>query len=126
MRSTLTLAFALLSLAFVGCDSAKKGNFVGRWINKETQVHKIILTGDKTNIVERTLELNSTGNGELVIRVNGKTENGAKGKWAIQGDIFFLDYEGDKTLYMRVIRITNERMVIRTPEGNERIYDRLQ
>ena len=126
MRSTLTLVFALLSLAFVGCDSVKKGDFVGRWINKETEVRKNMLTGDKTDIVERTLELNSSGNGELVIRVNGKTENGAKGKWAIQGDIFFLDYEGDQTLYMRIIRITNERMVIRTPEGKERIYDRLQ
>lgn len=126
MRSLLTLALALLSLAFVGCDSAKKANLAGRWISKETKVHKIILTGDKTDVIERVLELNSTGEGELAIKVNGKVETSAKGKWVMQGDIFCLDYEGSKSVYMRLVRTTNERLVIRTPEGVERIYDRLQ
>ena len=126
MRPILALALVLFSLTFVGCDTAKKASFAGRWITKETMVQKIILTGDKTNVIERVLELNSTGEGELAIKVNGKVETSAKGKWAVQGDIFYLDYEGTKSLYMRVVRITNERLVIRTPEGIERIYDRLQ
>jgi len=126
MRSTLTLALALLSLAFVGCDSAKKSNFVGRWISKETRVDKGFISSDKTDIIIRTLTLNANGTGDLNITLNGRVTQNAAGKWSVLNDIFFLDYDNGQTVYLRVMRITNERLVIRNPEGTERIYDRLQ
>jgi hypothetical protein len=126
MRPILTLALALLSLTFVGCDSAKKANYSGRWISKETLVDKGIINSDKTNVVERTLTLEANGKGEFLVKLNGKNAQVASGNWAVQADILYLDHEAGKTLYMRVIRITNERLVIRNQEGVERIYDRLQ
>jgi hypothetical protein len=126
MRSTLTLALALLSLAFVGCDSAKKSSFAGRWISKETRVDKGFISSDKTDIIIRTLTLNANGTGDLNITLNGRATQNAVGKWSVLNDIFFLDYDNGQTVYLRVIRITGERLVIRNPEGTERIYDRLQ
>jgi hypothetical protein len=126
MRSLLTLALALISIAFVGCDSAKKANYSGRWISKETMVDKGIINPDKTNVVERTLTLEPGGRSEFLVKVNGKAAQVTAGTWAVQADILYLDHEAGKTVYMRVIRITNERLVIRNPEGTERIYDRLQ
>ena len=126
MRSTLTLALALLSLAFVGCDSAKKSSFAGRWISKETRVDKGFISSDKTDIIVRTLNLDSNGNGSLNITLNGRVTQSANGKWNVLSDIFYLDDSSGQTIYLRVVRITNERFVIRNPDGSERIYDRLQ
>ena len=124
MRPLLTLALALLALAFVGCGN--KSNFSGRWISKETRVDKGIISSDKTDIIVRTLTLDANGNGDLNITLNGRTTQSASGKWNVLADIFYLDSEGGKTVYLRVVRITNERLVIRNPDGSERIYDRLQ
>jgi hypothetical protein len=126
MRPILTLALALLSFAFVGCDSAKKASFAGRWISKETRVDKGIISSDRTDIIVRTLSLDSNGNGSLNITLNGRVTQSANGKWSVLNDVFFLDYENGQTVYLRVIRITGERLVIRNPDGSERIYDRLQ
>jgi hypothetical protein len=126
MRSTLTLALALLSLAFVGCDSAKKSSFAGRWISKETRVDKGFISSDKTDIIVRTLTLDANGNGELNITLNGRVTQNANGRWSVLSDIFYLDYDNGQTVYLRIVRITNERLVIRNAEGTERIYDRLQ
>lgn len=126
MRSTLTLALALLSLVFLGCDSAKKSSFAGRWISKETRVDKGIISSDKTDIIIRTLTLDTKGNGELKITLNGRETQNASGKWSLLDDVFLLDIENGQTIYLRIIRVTAERLVIRTPEGAERIYDRLQ
>ncbi len=124
MRPILALALALLSLAFVGCD--KKASFAGRWISKETRVDKGFISSDKTDIIIRTLTLNANGTGDLNITLNGRATQNAVGKWSVLNDIFFLDYDNGQTVYLRVIRITGERLVIRNPEGTERIYDRLQ
>ena len=124
MRPLLTLALALLALAFVGCDN--KSNFSGRWISKETRVDKGIISSDKTDIIVRTLTLDANGNGDLNITLNGRVTQNASGKWNVLADIFYLDAEGGKTVYLRVVRITNERLVIRNADGSERIYDRLQ
>jgi hypothetical protein len=126
MRPLLTLALALLSLAFAGCDSAKKANFAGRWISKETRVDKGIISSDRTDIIVRTLILDSNGNGSLNITLNGRVTQSANGKWNVLSDIFYLDDASGQTIYLRVVRITNERFVIRNPDGSERIYDRLQ
>ena len=124
MRPLLTLALALLSLAFVGCD--KKSSYAGRWISKETRVDKGFISSDKTDIIVRTLTLNANGNGELNITLNGRVTQNVAGKWNVLGDIFYLDDASGQTIYLRVVRITNERFVIRNPDGSERIYDRLQ
>lgn len=124
MRPIFALLLALLSLAFVGCD--KKASFAGRWISKETRVDKGIISSDKTDLIVRTLTLDANGNGDLNITLNGRVTQSATGKWNVLSDIFYLDSEGGKTVYLRVVRITNERLVIRNPDGSERIYDRLQ
>jgi hypothetical protein len=100
MRPLLILALALLYLAFVGCD--KKSSYSGRWISKGTRVDKGFISSDKTDVIVRTLTLDANGNGELNITLKGQT------------------------IYLRVVRITNERFVIRNPDGSERFYDRLQ
>ena len=110
--------------AFVGCD--KKASFAGRWISKETRVDKGIISSDKTDLIVRTLTLDANGNGDLNITLNGRVTQSATGRWNVLSDIFYLDSEGGKTVYLRVVRITNERLVIRNPDGSERIYDRLQ
>ena len=124
MRPLFTLALALLSFAFVGCDN--KSNFSGRWISKETRVDKGILRSDKTDIIIRTLTLNANGSGDLNITINRRVDQNAAGKWSVLSDILYLDSEGGKTVYLRVVRITNERLVIRNSDGSESIYDRLQ
>jgi hypothetical protein len=124
MRPLLTLALALLSLAFVGCD--KKSSYAGRWISKETRVDKGFISSDKTDIIVRTLTLDANGNGELNITLNGRVTQSAAGKWSVLNDVFFLDYENGQTIYLRIVRVTAERLVIRNPDGGERIYDRLQ
>jgi hypothetical protein len=124
MRPIFAFLLALLSLAFVGCD--KKASFAGRWISKETRVDKGIISSDKTDLIVRTLTLDANGNGDLNITLNGRVTQSATGRWNVLSDIFYLDSEGGKTVYLRVVRITNERLVIRNPDGSERIYDRLQ
>ena len=124
MRPLLALALALLSLALVGCD--KKSSYAGRWISKETRVDKGFISSDKTDIIVRTLTLDANGNGELNITLNGRATQNANGRWSVLSDIFYLDYDNGQTIYLRVVRITNERFVIRNPDGSERIYDRLQ
>lgn len=124
MRPIFAFLLALLSLAFVGCD--KKASFAGRWISKETRVDKGFISSDKTDIIVRTLTLDANGNGELNITLNGRVTQSAAGKWSVLNDVFFLDYENGQTIYLRIVRVTAERLVIRNPDGGERIYDRLQ
>ena len=125
MRPILTLALVLLSLAFAGCDAVKKSSLAGRWVTKETIVEKGLLN-DKSDNVVRSLNLEANGNGEFIIAANGNMIRHDAGRWSVVSDIFVLDYEGGKTVYFRILRLTNERLVIRTEEGIERIYDRVQ
>ncbi len=124
MRPIFAFLLALLSLAFVGCD--KKTDFAGRWISKETRVDKGFISSDKTDIIVRTLTLDANGSGALQITLNGRVTQNAAGRWSVLNDVFFLDHENGQTIYFRVVRITAERLVIRNPDGGERIYDRLQ
>jgi hypothetical protein len=124
MRPLLTVALALLSLAFVGCD--KKSSYAGRWVATETVVENTVFSGNQATNVVRSLNLDENGNGSFVIANNGKVIRQDVGKWSVVSDVFLLDYEGGKTVYFRVLRLTNERLVIRTEEGFERIYDRIK
>ena len=126
MRPLLTLTLALLSLAFVGCDAVKKSSLAGRWVTTETVVENTVFNGNQATNVVRSLNLDENGNGSFVIANNGKVIRQDVGKWSVVSDVFLLDYEGGKTVYFRVLRLTNERLVIRTEEGFERIYDRIK
>lgn len=125
MRPILTLALALLAFIFSGCDIAKKTELAGRWVSKETVVEKGF-TGDRSDSVLRTLSLDSNGRGEFTINANGNIIRRDIGNWTVVADVFILDHEGGKSNYFRILRLTKERLVIRTEEGFERIYDRVQ
>jgi len=125
MRYISSVCLFILGVFFTACD-AKKANFAGRWISKETRVDKGIISSDKTDVIVRTLTLDANGNGTLLITLNNRLTQSATGKWSVLNDVFFLDYENGQTIYLRIIRVTSERLVIRNPDGVERIYDRLQ
>ncbi len=121
MRIPLLL---LSSLCFVGCD-AKKSAIAGHWFSKDTYVERKIL-GSEPHVVERNLRLEKGGEGSLVILDNRKTSESINGRWGVDGDVLRLDYDGTKTLYLRIVRVTDEKLVIRTDEGKERIYERVK
>jgi hypothetical protein len=125
MRVLVFLLLATVAFGLCGCE-AQKSKFAGRWISKETLVKNNAFTGSKADAFERQLVLDSNGNGQLLVNQNGEPAFSVSGKWSIEGDIFHLDYEGTKTIYMRILRVTNERLVLRNEEGKERIFDRLQ
>ena len=78
------------------------------------------------DVVERNLRLEKGGEGSLVILDNRKTSESINGRWGVDGDVLRLDYDGTKTLYLRIVRVTDEKLVIRTDEGKERIYERVK
>jgi len=48
------------------------------------------------------------------------------GQWNLQGDILLLDQSNGVSVYWRLLRVSNERLVLRNDAGVERIYDRIQ
>jgi hypothetical protein len=118
------LKIILLSVALLGCGA--KSSYAGRWVNKDTSVSTQLFSGGKAEVTERSLTLNADGTGTLSISVNGEAPQQYSGKWDVAEDILRLDYDTNKTVYYRVIRSTNERLVLRNPEGAERIFDRVQ
>jgi len=153
MRIPLLL---LSGLCFVGCDNQKpqkpaaspvpaatnraedpetsqangiarlKAQLVGRWTNKDTEVDKGILSSDKTDIFLRNLTLSADGQATYIMQKNGRTQVSYQGKWNLQGDILFIDEPDGHTLYLRKVRVSEERLVLRNDAGVERIYDRIQ
>jgi len=117
VRLLLTTGICVLLCA---CASRTAG-YSGRWISKET-----VVVDFQPAVVERTLTLDHNGRGQLVIRQNNRVVKDASGTWDIQADILHLDTEKNQSIYLRVLRLTNERLVVRTEDGNERIYDRVQ
>lgn len=153
MRNLLLL---LGCLALVGCDNQKpqksavgpvtkpsiraepletspaeaitraKTELVGRWTNKETEVDKGIISSDKTDIYQRNLVLAANGQATYNRLKNGREPISYQGKWNLQGDILFVDEPDGHTLYLRLIRVSEERLVVRYDDGKERIFDRIQ
>jgi hypothetical protein len=120
MNPVRFLLTTCVSILLCACASRPAG-YSGRWISKETVV------GDfQPAVVERTLTLGSDGHGQLVIKQNNRVVKDASGTWGIQADILHLDTEKNQSIYLRILRLTTERLVVRTEEGNERIYDRVQ
>ena len=112
MKTFLSSLLACAALLCTGCD-AKKSAIAGHWFSKDTYV-------------ERNLRLEKDGEGSLVILDNRKTSESINGRWGVDGDVLRLDYDGTKTLYLRIVRVTDEKLVIRTDEGKERIYERVK
>lgn len=114
------LLTACITVLLCACATRPAG-YSGRWISKET-----VVGGFQPAVVERALTLEQDGRGQLVIKQNNQVIKDATGTWGIQADILHLDTEKNQSIYLRVLRLTNERLVVRTEEGNERIYDRIQ
>jgi hypothetical protein len=121
----MRLLLLLSGLCLLGCD-AKKSAIAGHWFSKDPYVERKLLGSDQPHVVERTLRLDKGGEGSLVILDNRKVSESLSGRWDLDGDVLHLDYEGGKSLYLRVVRLTDERLVIRTDEGKERIYERVK
>ena len=125
MKPFVSALFAFGVMALLGCD-AKKSAIAGHWFSKDPYVERKILGSDQPHVVERNLRLGKGGEGSLIILDNRKVTESINGRWAVDGDILRLDYDGGKTLYLRIVRLTDERLVIRTDEGKERIYERVK
>lgn len=125
MKKLLTSLLACATLLITGCD-AKKTAIAGHWFSKDTYVERKIIGSNEPHVVERNLRLEKSGEGSLVILDNRKTSESINGRWGVDGDVLRLDYDGTKTLYLRIVRLTDERLVIRTDEGKERIYERVK
>ncbi|MEY4272529.1 MAG: hypothetical protein RL250_1395 [Verrucomicrobiota bacterium] len=120
-----TLILFLGCLGLVGCN-VKKSAIAGQWFSKDPYIERKIFGSDQPHVVERNLRLDQNGQGTLLILDNRKVSETINGQWAVDGDILHLDYEGGKSLYLRIVRLTDERLVIRTDEGKERIYERVK
>jgi Lipocalin-like domain len=115
MRKIISLV--LVSLCFFITSCGKKSNFVGRWINNDNE--------NAFFATVRTLKLEANGTGELNVKTNSKAEE-IIGKWSVSNDVLILDYGNGQTIYWRIVRLTDEKLVVRNSEGKERIYDRVQ
>ena len=103
-----------------------KAQLVGRWTNKDTVVDKGIISSDKTDVYQRNITLSADGQGSYIVLKNDRGYISRPGKWNLQGDILYIDENNGSSEYWRLLRISNERLVLRNDEGKERIYDRIQ
>lgn len=103
-----------------------KAQLIGRWTNKDTVVDKGIISSDKTDVFQRNITLSAGGQGTYVILKNDRAHLSRPGRWNLQGDILYIDETDGSSAYWRLLRVSNERLVLRNDEGKERIYDRIQ
>jgi hypothetical protein len=103
-----------------------KAQLVGRWTSKETEVDKGIISSDTTDIYQRNITLGKDGQALFNILKNGRVSATYQGQWNLQGDILLLDQSNGVSVYWRLLRVSNERLVLRNDAGVERIYDRIQ
>lgn len=137
MRNLLLL---MSGLCLVGCDNQKpqksttssgqtgnaavKKELVGRWTNKD--LDKSVVSFSTTNVFQRNITLGEDGQGSFLILENQKEVASYHGQWKLQGDILHIDQANGRSLYWKLLRLSNERLVLRNDEGTERIYDRIQ
>ncbi len=103
-----------------------KAQLVGRWTSKDTVVDKGIISSDTTDVYQRNITLNRNGQASFNILKNGRVSTTYQGQWNLQGDILLLDQSDGVSLYLRLLRVSSERLVLRNDAGVERIYDRIQ
>lgn len=100
-------------------DAVTKGRLIGKWLCREA---------DGTT---RTLAFNLNGAGEYYVQ-RPKKEFGLVvaegGPWDVQGDICYIDIRMEEmdTYYLRIVRLTQEKLVVRGHNGIERSYERVK
>lgn len=106
--------------ANVDPDEATKQMLIGRWVN-----HGVFNGRDCT----RTLEFDQYGTGHFrLIYSGGETYSSYSGPWKVCGDVCYIDVKAKEleTYYLRIIRLTSEKLSVRNHTGNERVYDRVK
>ena len=100
-------------------DAVTKGRLIGKWECREA---------DGTT---RTLAFNLNGAGEYYVQRPTKEFGlvvAEGGPWDVQGDICYIDIRTKEmdTYYLRIVRLTQEKLVVRGHNGIERPYERVK
>ncbi len=106
--------------ANVDPDGATKKMLIGRWVNSG------VLDGRDCT---RTLEFEQHGTGHFRITYsNGETDSSQSGPWNVRGDVCFIEVKAKdiETYYLRIVRLTSEKLSGRNHLGIERVYDRVK
>jgi hypothetical protein len=121
IRATPSAAQSAMSIP-IDADAITRSKLIGRWVN-----HGVADGKDCT----RTLIFGQSGKGEFNVKYPGtpnKIGQTEIGPWGVHGDIFYIEVKGKDVdaHYVRIVRLTSEKLVIRNSEGTERVYDRVQ
>ena len=106
--------------ANVDPDVATKQMLIGRWVNNGVYDGR-----DCT----RTLEFDKYGTGYFrLIYSDGRTYSSESGPWNVRGDVCYIDVKAKEldTYYLRIVRLTSEKLSVRSHHGTERVYDRVK
>lgn len=100
-------------------DAVTKSRLIGKWECREA---------DRTT---RTLAFNLNGPAEHYAQNPTREFSliiAGRGPWDVKGDICYIDIrEKDlDTYYLRIIRLTHDKLVIRNHNGIERSYERVK
>ena len=103
-------------------DSETRAKLIGRWVH-----HGVYDGKDST----RTFIFNQNGDGEYLLQYANSPNSSIiseSGPWGVRGDIFYIEVKSKdmETYYLRIIRITPEKLVTRNHFGTERVYDRVK
>jgi hypothetical protein len=101
-------------------DAVTKKMLVGRWVNSG------VFDGRDCT---RTLEFEQHGTGHFRITYsNGETDSSQSGLWNVRGDVCFIEVKAKdiETYYLRIVRLTSEKLSVRNHLGIERVYDRVK
>lgn len=101
-------------------DAATKQMLIGRWVNNG------VFNGRDCT---RTLEFERHGTGHFRLTYSGGgTHSSYSGPWNVRGDVCYIDVKAKdiETYYLRIVRLTSEKLSVRTHLGNERVYDRVK
>jgi hypothetical protein len=106
--------------ANVDTDAATKQLLIGRWVNSG------VFNGRDCT---RTLEFERHGTGHFRLTYSsGGTYSSESGPWNVRGDVCYIDVKAKEldTYYLRIVRLTSEKLSVRNHLGNERVYDRVK
>ena len=106
--------------AVVDPDAATKQMLIGRWVNSG------VFNGRDCT---RTLEFERHGTGHFRLTYSGGgTYSSESGPWNVRGDVCYIDVKAKEldTYYLRIVRLTSEKLSVRSHHGTERVYDRVK
>jgi hypothetical protein len=110
----------MASLVKVDPDVATKQMLIGRWVNNGIHNGR-----DCT----RTLEFDQYGTGHFrLIYSGGGVYSSESGPWNVRGDVCYIDVKAKDldTYYLRIVRLTSEKLSVRNDIGIERVYERVK